>query len=172
VELRYQLADPSDLDAFAALARWYRNPEIKYFIQPNFDEAEMPDMTAEQIAAGYCRKDKLAYFIYDGSDLIGEVTIDTHFPMLHRSVEKTGWVSVIIGEPEYWRKGVGSAAMHFLEETCRSIGMQRIELGVFAFNERAFRMYQKLGYTEFGRIAHFTYQSGRWYDDIRMEKWL
>lgn len=33
-------------------------------------------------------------------------------------------------------------------------------------------LYRKLGYTECGRLEHFTYKPDRWYDDIRMEKWL
>lgn len=172
MDLTYRLAVPSDREGFAALARWYQDPQIKYVIRPNFKETEMPDLSAELMAAEYSVHKKLAYFIYNGTALIGEVTVDTQFHMLYRPVEKTGWISVIIGEPAYWRCGIGSAAMQFLEERCRTLGMQRIELGVFEFNERAISMYKKLGYTEIGRFAHFTYQPDKWYDDIRMEKWL
>lgn len=166
------LEDPANRAAFGTLARWYADPVIKYAIRPNFKEEAMADPSADQLAAGYRHFDKMAWFIYDEQVLIGEVTLDPHFQMLSRPVERTGWVSVIVGEHDYWRHGVGSAAMRFLEDTCRALGMQRIELGVFEFNERALGLYEKLGYTECSRLEHFTFKPDRWYADIRMEKWL
>jgi len=166
------LTKPANRAAFEALARWYADPAIKYAIRPNFQESFLPDPSAEELAEGYSRMAKLAWFIYSDEVLVGEVTLDAHFHMLCRPIERTGWVSVIIGERDFWRQGIGSEAMHFLEDTARAMGLHRIELGVFSFNERAMRLYDKLGYTECGRTAHFTYKPDQWHDDIRMEKWL
>ena len=47
-----------------------------------------------------------------------------------------------------------------------------MELGVFEFNTRALKLYQKLGYTEIARIDAFTYWEGKMWQDIRMEKYL
>ena len=62
--------------------------------------------------------------------------------------------------------------MQYLEEQIRAHGWKRIELGVFEFNTNAIKLYQKLGYQEFARIANFTYWEGRMWQDIRMEKYL
>ena len=170
--IQTDLENSTNWAAFETLARWYADPAIKYAIRPNFKEELMPDPSAEQLAAGYRLQDKLAWFIYEDDRLIGEVTLDPQFKMLCKPVEKTGWISLIIGEQDCWRRGYGSEAMQFLENTCRVMDLKRIELGVFAFNEPAIRLYQRLGYTECGRLKHFTYKPDRWYDDIRMEKWL
>jgi RimJ/RimL family protein N-acetyltransferase len=162
-----------DPEFFAALARWYGDPDIKYAIRPNFQAAEMPDPTADQLVAEFGRNTgKSIYVILDGSRMIGEVTLDTGFPMLCGKTGHTAWISILVGEKDYWRRGVGSQAMAFLESTCRDMGLNRIELGVFEFNQAAQRLYQKSGFAEIGRIEHFTYRSDRWYADIRMEKWL
>ena len=166
------LTRPANRTAFKALARWYADPAIKYAIRPNFQESPLSDPSAEELADGYARMAKMAWFIYLDEILVGEVTLDAHFHLLCKPVERTGWVSVIIGERTLWRKGLGSEAMRFLENTARALGLQRIELGVFSFNEPAIRLYEKLGYTECGRTVHFTYKPDQWYDDIRMEKWL
>ncbi|WP_342710115.1 GNAT family protein [Lentibacillus persicus] len=54
----------------------------------------------------------------------------------------------------------------------KKAGNQRIELGVFEFNKPAYKLYQKLGYREIGRIHQFTYWQGSMWSDIRMEKYV
>lgn len=48
------------------------------------------------------------------------------------------------------------------------LGLHRISLGVYAFNERAIRSYQKLGFQFEGRLRHALVWDGRWYDEIVM----
>ena len=62
--------------------------------------------------------------------------------------------------------------MQYLEGEIRAQGLKRIELGVFEFNTNAIKLYRKLGYQEFARIANFTYWDRRMWQDIRMEKYL
>jgi RimJ/RimL family protein N-acetyltransferase len=62
--------------------------------------------------------------------------------------------------------------VRYLEDQIREAGCRRIELGVFEFNQRACRLYRKLGYREIGRIDDFTYWKGTMWQDIRMEKYL
>jgi RimJ/RimL family protein N-acetyltransferase len=158
---------------FAALARWYSDPDIKYAIRPNFLEGEMPDLTEAQLAAEFGRNPgKNIYVIEDTGRLIGEVTLDTAFQKLCSPAGRTAWISLLVGEKDYWRLGVGWSAMQFLEATCRKMDLNRIELGVFEFNQAAQRLYRKAGYVVICRTEHFTYRPDKWYADIRMEKWL
>lgn len=158
---------------FESMARWYRDPAIKYAIRPNLLEADLPDMTVEEIAAGFGKNPtKQVFLVFDDDRLIGEVSLDTDFPMLSRNSVPSAWISIIIGEKDYWGRGVGTRAMTFLEETSRALGLSRIELGVFAFNEPALHLYRRLGYVEIGRHENFTWRPEQWYADIRMEKLL
>jgi RimJ/RimL family protein N-acetyltransferase len=164
-----------DLDFFTKLADWYCDPAIKYAIRPNFQACEMPDLTVQELIDGFGRNPTKQVYRIDDQDavqVIGEVTLDYAFPLLYRQDIPSAWISVLIGEQAYWGRGVGTRAMQFLEEVTRSLGLRRIELGVFAFNEPAIRLYNRLGYQEIGRKDHFTYRPDQWYDDIRMEKWL
>lgn len=70
------------------------------------------------------------------------ITIDA--PHLKKKEENTGWISICIGEGDYRGKGVAHEAMiFFLEEECKALGLKRIELGVFEYNQRARTFYEK-----------------------------
>lgn len=48
------------------------------------------------------------------------------------------------------------------------LGLHRISLGVYAFNERAIKSYQKIGFEFEGRLRHALQWDGSWYDEIVM----
>lgn len=48
------------------------------------------------------------------------------------------------------------------------VGLHRISLGVYAFNERAIKSYKKLGFQTEGVLRHALQWDGRWYDEILM----
>ena len=89
-----------------------------------------------------------------------------------KKVKGTSWLGLTIGEKEYWGTGVAKIAMEYFEEESRRLGANRIELGTFEFNYRAQAFYKKLGFVEIGRLDKFTYWDGKYWDDIRMEKYL
>ena len=51
----------------------------------------------------------------------------------------------------YWGLGVGKALGEACIECAKDAGYEQVELSVVADNERAFALYQKLGFTEYGR---------------------
>ncbi|MBO5039164.1 MAG: GNAT family N-acetyltransferase [Alphaproteobacteria bacterium] len=54
-----------------------------------------------------------------------------------------------IGVDEFYRdRGIGTLLIQTAEDWCRSKGIKAMELGVFAFNENAKRLYEKLEYKE------------------------
>ncbi|GGL52985.1 aminoglycoside N(6')-acetyltransferase [Microlunatus endophyticus] len=48
------------------------------------------------------------------------------------------------------------------------VGLHRISLGVYAFNERAIKSYQKIGFEFEGRLRHALQWDRGWYDEIVM----
>ena len=54
--------------------------------------------------------------------------------------------------PQYRRKGFGFATLQFIEETCRSFGIQAFELQVKRENIAAQRLYERFGMTRHDRI--------------------
>lgn len=155
----------------AAFTRWETDPDLVARTRPNRDAAELATCRGVTVADLEKRMEHHAmYLIHLEGHVVGEMSylIDPEH-LLHRE-PGTAWLGITVGEPSARGRGIGTLAMRFLEEEIRSAGLQRIELGVFAFNEPAIRTYRKLGYEEIGRIPGFTFWQGRMWDDLRMEK--
>lgn len=163
--------DEYTLDIFKLMAKWSNDEDIKPFSTPNMDGGELRDVSGEEfLEISMKNKNKRIFLIMDAEKPIGEMTVQKDFEMLTKKDERTAWISIAIGEKSYWGKGVGKTAMKLLEEECKKIGYNKIELGVFEFNERALKLYKSLGYKQIAIHNHFTYYNGSWYDDIRMIK--
>jgi RimJ/RimL family protein N-acetyltransferase len=62
-------------------------------------------------------------------------------------VARNAWVGVGIGDPDYRSQGYGTEAMNLLLKFAfRGQNLHRVNLGVFAFNKRAIRCYEKSGF--------------------------
>lgn len=167
-----RLREPAP-DVVAAMARWEADPALIPLVRPNATAAEAAttgvvnaDTVAERLA-----RTVIHLITLDGRP-VGETSYQVDPPHLLRPSPGTAWVGVVIGEPEARGRGIGRRAMDHLEEAIRADGLARIELGVFAFNRNARRLYDRMGYREFARIPDFTYHEGRMWPDVRMEKWL
>ena len=86
-------------------------------------------------------------------------------------------VVIIIYNPEYWGKGYGAESLDLiLEFAFRDLNMNRVELHVLEFNERAYKCYLKVGFKEIGRKRKAKFIEGNYHDrimmDILREEWL
>lgn len=166
------LLEASD-DIVETFNRWNNDPKIVHLIRPARSEAEL---TAEQRMTVADLTNRLhthdIFLIYADDKLVGEVNVMYDANHLYVQEPGSAWLGLVIGEASARGKGVGSEALHLLEERLRRQGTPRIELGVFGFNEAAHHLYKKLGYEEIAHIHAFTYWDGRFWPDIRMEKRL
>ncbi len=72
----------------------------------------------------------------------------------------------------YRRRGIGRALMEAAETWARDVGVRKVELHVFPYNEGALALYDQLGYRRVGvRAGHFRRSDG-YVDAILMEKEL
>ena len=84
----------------------------------------------------------------------------------HNSVS---WTGIGIGERKYWSKGYGSEAMRIIARYAfEELGLNRISLNVFAYNERAIRSYEKVGFKVEGRVREAVHRDGKRWDVIFM----
>lgn len=86
------------------------------------------------------------------------------------------WVSVGIGEREYWGKGYGTEAMRLmLGYGFRELNLRRITLGVYGYNVRAIQSYLKAGFRVEGATRDLLRREGRYWDGLVMgilrEEW-
>ncbi|MCA0972276.1 GNAT family N-acetyltransferase [Halobacillus litoralis] len=156
-----------------AFQRWENDAEITPLTRPHHTKEDLERRHTVTVDDLKKRLENHQYYLImvDGK-LVGEMNYMIDPPHLYRHQEGTAWIGITIGEKTGRGQGVGAKAIAFLEKEIQNHGLSRIELGVFEYNERAHRLYERLGYKEIGRIQEFTYWDGKKWADIRMEKLL
>ncbi len=95
---------------------------------------------------------------------IGSISLDSFDWIAGNS-----WVGIGIGEPDYRSKGYGTDAMQVIVRYAfRVLNQHRVSLGVFEYNTRAIRSYEKAGFIEEGRLRQWVNRFGRRWDVIYM----
>ena len=149
----------------AAFRRWYSDPEIARLAR--YQEAPM---RAEEIERFFTARvvgpDALAMAIHErGSDrLVGTCA----FSQLDGD-NGSALYHITIGEKDAWGRGYGTEATRLmLDHAFGALGLHRIALFVFEFNERAIRTYQRCGFVIEGRARESIFRDGRWWDELAM----
>lgn len=78
---------------------------------------------------------------------------------------RTAWIGVGIGRREDWGKGYGTEGMELLlRYAFDELNLRRLQLTVIAYNARAIRMYEKLGFVREGAYREFVERDGERHD--------
>lgn len=78
-------------------------------------------------------------------------------------------LGIMIGDKSRWDQGYGTDSMQvLLRHGFETLNLHRIKLRVFEFNERAIKVYRRLGFVEEGRLRQESYQAGRYWDTLVM----
>lgn len=167
-----QLTTPTP-EIVNAFNQWENDPVLKPLMRPNRTQADIDTQTLVTFDSLIKRLEHcITYLIYLENQLVGQMNFQTDFMHLYKNEPSTAWIGMGIGEIFGRNKGVGTKALAYLEKKIKSQGLNRIELGVFAFNKPALKLYKKNGYQEIGRIEEFTYWQDKMWTSIHMEKYL
>jgi len=71
---------------------------------------------------------------------------------------------ILLQGPRFYGRGLGSEATRLAVEHAFSVGVHRVELEVYAFNPRARRVYEKVGFRLEGTKRDALYWNGSWVD--------
>jgi RimJ/RimL family protein N-acetyltransferase len=78
-------------------------------------------------------------------------------------------LSVIVGHPEDRHQGYGAEAIGLLlDHAFNELGLNRVSLSVFEFNEGAISTYERLGFREEGRLRRAVKRDDAFHDAILM----
>ena len=84
-------------------------------------------------------------------------------------VHRCATFGILIGEKEFWGKGVGLEATRLMVEYgFDRLNLHRIDLGVFAEHEAAVRCYEQAGFKVEGRMREDLFQGGEYKDRLWM----
>lgn len=79
------------------------------------------------------------------------------------------FVGIGLGDRADWNKGYGTDAMRLiLRYAFLELNLHRVSLGLFDYNPRALRAYEKAGFRVEGRMRGTLHREGRRWDDIFM----
>ena len=153
---------PENVSAFQ---RWYSDPDVARLAryQDGPMRADEIDRFFQLRALGH---ESLTMAIHDretdrllGSCAFSQVDGDNGSAMFH----------ITIGEKDTWGRGYGTEATRLmLEHAFGTLGLHRVALTVFEFNERAIRAYRRCGFLIEGRARESIWRDGRWWDELAM----
>ena len=138
--------------------RWYSDPEVARLTRYQ-DGPMRPDEIERFFAARALGPDSLAMAIHVmatgrliGTCAFSQLDADNGSALFH----------ITIGESEAWGRGYGTEATRADgRPRVRTLGLHRVALTVFAFNERAIRAYQQVGFSIEGRAREAICRDGR-----------
>jgi RimJ/RimL family protein N-acetyltransferase len=140
--------DP-DFDNLDSYLGWLRDTHANQFIESareNYTKQELLKYIIEKNSSDKALL--LGIFENQTSALIGTIKLE---PIDLKM--KTGWVGILIGNPENRGKGYGYESLDILLSFCSSVlNLQNIYLGVSSNNLLALKLYKKLGFTSCGDI--------------------
>jgi len=152
-------------DNIRAFQRWYSDPEVVRLTRYQ-DGPMRRDEIERFFAARALGPDSLSMAIHVRADdrLIGtcalsQLDADNGSALFH----------ITIGEKDAWGRGYGTEATRLMiDHAFTGLGLHRIALTVFAFNDRAIRSYRRVGFVVEGRAREAIWREGRWWDEISM----
>ncbi|MCU0483996.1 MAG: GNAT family N-acetyltransferase [Chloroflexi bacterium] len=149
----------------AAFRRWYADPEIGRLARYRDGPMAAGDIDrffqARLAGAGSFA---MAIHLRDTERLIGSCALsqldgDNGSALFH----------ITIGEQDCWGRGYGTEATRLMvDHAFGTLGLHRVGLSVFAFNERAIRAYRRVGFVEEGRAREAIWRDGAFWDEIQM----
>ncbi len=147
------------------LRAWFADPEVMRFWGMTGNPV-VDQRFAEDLVGRFARFEEAGYFAIDLPDgtTIGRVEFE-RLSTETRSAE----VMILIGDRFAWGKGYGTDAMTaLLRYLFHTRNLHRVSLTVLAWNSRAIRSYEKVGFTVEGTLRDDLYFDGRYHDQLVM----
>jgi RimJ/RimL family protein N-acetyltransferase len=152
-------------DNLAAFRRWYADPEIARLAR-----YQQSPMRADEIerffAARVVGPEALAMAVHERST--GRLVGTCAFSQLDGD-NGSALYHITIGESDAWGHGFGTEATRLMmDHAFGTLGLHRVGLFVFEFNERAIRAYRRVGFVLEGRARQSIWRDGKWWDELAM----
>lgn len=145
--------------------RWYQDPEVARLTR--YQNGPMrPDEIERFFTMRAMGPDSLAMGIHIratdrliGSCAFSQLDGDNGSALFH----------ITIGEHDAWGHGYGGEATKLMvDHAFGTLGLHRVALSVFGFNERAIRAYLRVGFVTEGKAREAIWRDGRWWDEFHM----
>ena len=150
---------------YGLYAEWYGDPEVWHLtswaaaplnrtaVERLFEERELSNLD-----------DSFAIHVKGEETPIGVISL-----MNISEANSSAELSVIVGNPEDRHQGYGAEAIRLLlDYAFEELGLNRVSLSVFDFNEGAYATYKRLGFRDERRLRRAVKRDGTFHDAILM----
>ena len=167
----------ADLETAAeAFARWSLDSEYYRLLVSDAGHLKSKIKTKEWLEKDLLsdKPDLYSFMIrtLDSDRLIGEIGLDGV-----KYTHGDAFVSIGLGERDFWGKGYGTDAMRvLLRFAFTELNLRRVSLDVFDYSPRAVRSYEKAGFRREGLVRSDCLRDGQRQDSVFMgilrDEWL
>jgi RimJ/RimL family protein N-acetyltransferase len=155
---------PFSKDDAPRLHRWINDPEVRRFLTPHFPiTLESEEEWVKSLSKQNDKEVLLAIETPEGEH-IGSMG-------LHRInwIDRTSTTGALIGNKEYWGKGLGTEAkMLLLHYAFNTLNLRKICSQALVFNERSISYSKKCGYKEEGVLKEHIFREGKYWDLVQL----
>ena len=150
---------------YGLYAAWYGDPEIWHLtswapsplnraaVEKLFEDRELSPVD-----------DSFAIHVKDEDEPVGVISL-----MNISDANESAELSVIVGHPDDRHQGYGTEAIELLlRYAFEELGLNRVGLSAFDFNDEAIAAYEKLGFAIEGRYRQAIKRKSRFHDAILM----
>ncbi len=172
--VRLSAIDPEEMSK--AFARWNRDSEFTRLLNMSVTRLNSSKAIQKWLEKEVEEPSPTDFFFtirsLDEDKLIGGLGLDGI-----DWAAREAFIGIFIGEREYWGKGCGTDAMRIiLRYAFTELNVWRVSLGVFDYNPRAIRSYEKVGFRHEGRMRQYLNHEGKRWDilfmGIQRDEWL
>ncbi len=144
-------------DGLVCIAKWRNDHEVNQFLRPGLRTVEE---VQEWYETYFSREEHKLFALYDNDTLIGYCTLE-HIDLQNRSCE----IGIVIGEKQYWKKGIGSAAVKTLTDMAfKAYNLHRVFAVIHDGNRASMNCFAQVGFHHEGRLREARYVHGKFID--------
>jgi RimJ/RimL family protein N-acetyltransferase len=155
---------PLEQGDLGTIRRWANDPEIRRLTG---ETAPTTETGADEFLEKVQHDKERVWFavvVREDHRLIGEAGLLRMFPPW-----RTTDLSLILGEKRAWNQGYGTEAiLLLLDYAFGALNFHRVAIGVVAFNTRALRFYEKIGFQQEGIQRDGYYCDHAYHDFVMM----
>jgi len=129
-------------DDWPYFTKWWRDKELISLTSGNFEP--LSDENIKNQVKEMAEDSNSWHWMIQADDrIVGHIN-------LNKISEEKAELQIVIGEKEYWGKGIGQQASNQVFQETKDLGFKKIYIEVRPENFRAIDLYQKLGFQNLG----------------------
>ncbi len=149
-------------DDLPTLARWHADAGFLRLLDARAAKPQTQDEVSKWVEEAQKNPNGYLFAVRPLADdnLLGFIEVDDI--LWNQGI---GWLGIGIGDRDNWGKGIGTEVMRLaLRFAFHELNLHRVQLTVFAYNDRAIAVYERLGFQREGVYREFLHRDGMRYD--------